>query len=171
MNEVSNKEAGEEALNTYRNSMTVAQWAIQAVQWVIKSLIILCLSLVFAFGLLNVAQGSFRIFAYYWLSNEVHRYPLDTALLSLGLKCTAFFLVTIWLLSQYRASAACQAIVKRSIRVGLVLGFLLTAIVAVERFVINYYTIKSSVSCQNQNKTLGFLHHAKQIIFERFGES
>lgn len=146
MNEVSNKEAGEEVLNTHRNSMTAAQWAMQTVQWVIKSLIILCLSLVFAFGLLNVVQGSFRIFAYYWLSNEVHRYPLDAALLFLGLKCTAFFLVTIWLLSQYRASAACQAIVKRSIQVGLVLGFLLTGIVAIERFVINYYT--NQIQCE-----------------------
>ena len=146
MNEVNNEKVGEEVLNTHRNSMTAAQWTIRTVQWLLKSWIIICLSLVFAFGLLNVIQGLFRILAYYWLSNEVHRYPLDADPLFFGLKCTAFFLVTIWLLSQYRASAACQSIVKRSIRVGLVLGFLLTGIVAVERFVINYYT--NQIQCE-----------------------
>jgi len=146
MSEVTNKEMDGKALNSSINPMTLVQWAMQTVQWVIKSLIILCLSLVFAFGLLNVVQGSFRIFAYYWLSNEVHHYPLDAGPLFFGLKCTAFFLVTIWLLSQYRASAACQAIVKRSIRVGLVLGVILTTIVAVERFVIHYYT--NQIQCE-----------------------
>jgi hypothetical protein len=130
----------EKLLNRNIDLMTVAQWVIKTMQWVIKGSTILCLSLVFAVGLLNLAQGAFRVFAYYWLSNEAHQYPLDLAPLFLGLKCTAFFLVTIWLLSQYRGSAACQAIVRRSIRIGLVLGILLTAIVAVERFVINYYT-------------------------------
>ena len=136
----------EKALNRSIDPMTVAQWVIKTMQWVIKSSIILCLSLVFAIGLLNLSQGVFRVFAYYWLSNEAHQYPLDLAPLFLGLKCTAFFLVTIWLLSQYRASAACQAIVKRSIRIGLALGILLTAIVAVERFVINYYS--NQINCE-----------------------
>jgi hypothetical protein len=136
----------EKVLNHSIDPMTVAQWVIKTMQWVIKSLIILCLSLVFAVGLLNLAQGAFRIFAYYWLSNEAHRYPLDLGPLFVRLKCAAFFLVTIWLLSQYRASVACQAIVKRSIRIGLVLGILLTAIVAVERFVINYYT--NQINCE-----------------------
>jgi hypothetical protein len=130
----------EEVLNRSIDPMTVAQRVIKTMQWVIKGLIILCLSLVFAVGLLNLAQGTFRIFAYYWLSNEAHRYPLDLGPLFVGLKCAAFFLVTIWLLSQYRASAACQAIVRRSIRGGLVIGVLITAIVAVEIFVINYYS-------------------------------
>jgi hypothetical protein len=129
----------EKVLNRGIDPMTVAQW-------VIKSLIILCLSLVFAIGLLNLAQGTFQIFAYYWLSNEAHRYPLDLGPLFVGLKCAAFFLVTIWLLSQYRASAACQAIVRRSVRGGLVIGVLITAIVAVERFVINYYT--NQIACE-----------------------
>lgn len=136
----------EKALNRSIDPMTVAQWVIKTMQWVIKNSIILCLSLVFAIGLLNLAQGSFRAFAYYWLSNEAHRYPLDLGSLFLGLKCIAFFLVTIWLLSQYRDSAACQAIVRRSIRIGLVLGILLTAIVAAERFVINYYT--NQINCE-----------------------
>jgi len=136
----------EKALNRSIDPMTVAQWVIKTVQWVIKSSIILCLSLVFAIGLLNLSQGVFRVFAYYWLSNEAHQYPLDLAPLFLGLKCTAFFLVTIWLLSPYRASTACQAIVRRSIRIGLALGILLTAIVAVERFVINYYT--NQINCE-----------------------
>ena len=136
----------EKVLNCSINPMTVAQWVIKTMQWVIKSSIILCLSLVFAIGLLNLSQGVFRVFAYYWLSNEAHQYPLDLALLFLGLKCTVFFLVTIWLLSQYRASAACRAIVKRSIRIGLALGILLTAIVAVERFVINYYS--NQINCE-----------------------
>jgi hypothetical protein len=136
----------EKLLNRNIDLMTVAQWVIKTMQWVIKGSTILCLSLVFAVGLLNLAQGAFRVFAYYWLSNEAHRYPLDLAPLFLGLKCTAFFLVTIWLLSQYRDSAACQAIIKRSIRIGLVLGILLTAIVAVERFVINYYT--NQINCE-----------------------
>jgi len=136
----------EKVLNRSIDPMTVAQWFIKTMQWVIKSLIILCLSLVFAIGLLNLAQGTFRIFAYYWLSNEAHRYPLDLGPLFVGLKCAAFFLVTIWLLSQYRASAACQAIVKRSIRGGLVIGILITAIVAVEIFVINYYS--NQISCE-----------------------
>ena len=141
-----NEELGGKALDSVINPITGAQWAIQTVQWLIKSVIILCLSLVFAFGLLNIVQGAFRVFAYYWLSNEAHRYPLDLDPLFLGFKCTAFFLVTIWLLSQYRASAACGAIVKRSIRIGLVLGVLITGIVAVERFVINYYT--NQISCE-----------------------
>lgn len=141
-----NEQVGEKALNRSIDPMTVAQWGIKTIQWVIKSMIILSLSLVFAFGLLNLAQGAFRVLAYYWLSNEAHRYPLDLDTLFFGLKCTAFFLVTIWLLSQYRASAACQAIVKRSIRIGLVLGVLVTAIVAVERFVINYYT--NQIACE-----------------------
>jgi hypothetical protein len=136
----------EEVLNRSIDPMTVAQWVIKTMQWVIKSSIILCLSLVFAIGLLNLAQGTFRIFAYYWLSNEAHRYPLDLGPLFVGLKCAAFFLVTIWLLSQYRASAACQAIVRRSIRGGLVIGVLITAIVAVEIFVINYYS--NQISCE-----------------------
>ena len=136
----------EEVLNRSIDPMTVVQWFIKTMQWVIKSLIILCLSLVFAIGLLNLAQGTFRIFAYYWLSNEAHRYPLDLGPLFVGLKCAAFFLVTIWLLSQYRASAACQAIVRRSIRGGLVIGVLITAIVAVEIFVINYYS--NQISCE-----------------------
>jgi hypothetical protein len=136
----------EKLLNRNIDLMTVAQWVIKTMQWVIKGSTILCLSLVFAVGLLNLAQGAFRVFAYYWLSNEAHQYPLDLAPLFLGLKCTAFFLVTIWLLSQYRASAACQAIVKRSIRIGLALGILLTAIVAVERLVINYYT--NQINCE-----------------------
>jgi hypothetical protein len=138
----------EKVLNrdSHQSPMTGVQWVVQTVKWVIKSLIILCLSLVFAIGLLNLAQGTFRIFAYYWLSNEAHRYPLDLDTLFFGLKCTAFFLVTIWLLSQYRASAACQAIVRRSIRGGLVIGVLITAIVAAERFVINYYT--NQIACE-----------------------
>ena len=132
----------EKVLNrdSHQSPMTGGQWAVQTVKWVIKSLIILCLSLVFAVGLLNLAQGTFWVFAHYWLSNEIHRYPLDTAPLFFGLECIAMYLAAIWLLSLYRASAACQAIVKRSIRAGLVIGILMTAIVAVERFVINYYT-------------------------------
>ncbi|QWE27939.1 hypothetical protein [Polynucleobacter sp. AM-7D1] len=141
-----NEQSGEKTINSNHDLIAGAQWAIQTVQWLIKSVITLCLSLIFAFGLLNIVQGAFRVFAYYWLSNEAHRYPLDLAPLFLGFKCTAFFLVTIWLLSQYRASAACGAIVKRSIRIGLVLGVLLTGIVAVERFVINYYT--NQISCE-----------------------
>jgi hypothetical protein len=136
----------EKVLNRSIDPMTVAQWVIKTMQWVIRSSIILCLSLVFAVGLLNLAQGTFRIFAYYWLSNEAHRYPLDLGPLFVGLKCAAFFLITIWLLSQYRASAACQAIVRRSVRGGLVIGVLITAIVAVEIFVINYYS--NQISCE-----------------------
>jgi len=136
----------EKVLNRSIDLMTVAQLVIKTMQWVIRSSIILCLSLVFAVGLLNLAQGTFRIFAYYWLSNEAHRYPLDLGPLFVGLKCAAFFLVTIWLLSQYRASAACQAIVRRSVRGGLVIGVLITAIVAVEIFVINYYS--NQISCE-----------------------
>ena len=132
--------------DSHQSPMTGVQWVIKRVKWVIKSLIILCLSLVFAVGLLNLAQGTFRIFAYYWLSNEAHRYPLDLGPLFVGLKCAAFFLVTIWLLSQYRASAACQAIVRKSIRGGLVIGVLITAMVAVEIFVINYYS--NPISCE-----------------------
>lgn len=140
-----NEEMGSKALDGSIHPITGTQRSIQIAQWLIKSFIILCLSLVFAFGLLNIVQGAFRVFAYYWLSNEAHRYPLDLDPLFFGFKCTAFFLVTIWLLSQYRASALCGAIVKRSIRIGLVLGVLLTGIVAVERFVINYYT--NQISC------------------------
>ena len=140
------EELSRKALNSSNALRALVQWAKKAVQWATKSLTIMCLSLVFAFGLLNLAQGTFRVFAYYWLSNDAHRYPLDLGPLFLGLKCTAFFLVTIWLLSQYRASAACQVIVKRSIRIGLMLGILLTAIVAVERFVINYYT--NQINCE-----------------------
>jgi len=136
----------EKVLNRSIDLMTVAQLVIKTMQWVIRSSIILCLSLVFAVGLLNLAQGTFRIFAYYWLSNEAHRYPLDLGPLFVGLKCAAFFLVTIWLLSQYRASTACQAIVRRSVRGGLVIGVLITAIVAVEIFVINYYS--NQISCE-----------------------
>jgi hypothetical protein len=141
-----NEQVGEKALHSHRDLMTSRHWSIRTVQWLIKSLIILCLSLVFAVGLLNLAQGTFRIFAYYWLSNEAHRYPLDLGPLFVGLKCAAFFLVTIWLLSQYRASAACQAIVRKSIRGGLVIGVLITAMVAVEIFVINYYS--NQISCE-----------------------
>ena len=138
----------EKVLNrdSHQSPMTGVQWVVQTVKWVIKSSIILCLSLVFAVGLLNLAQGTFRIFAYYWLSNEAHRYPLDLGPLFVGLQCAAFFLVTIWLFSQYRASAACQAIVRKSIRTGLVIGVLITAIVAVEIFVINYYS--NQISCE-----------------------
>jgi hypothetical protein len=135
-------ELGERVPSHHIHSITGAQLLIQTVQWLLKNTIILCLGLLLAIGLLLLAQGTFQVLAYYWLSKTPQLYPINLETLFWGIKLIALFLVSIWLLSQYRANYTCKAIVKRSVITGAVLGVLIIGMVALERFVINYYTHK-----------------------------
>jgi hypothetical protein len=135
-------ELGERVPSHHIHFITGAQLLIQTVQWLFKCAVILCLGLLLAVGLLQLAQGAFQVLAYYWLSKTPQLYPINLETLFWGMKLIALFLVSIWLLSQYRANYTCKAIVKRSVITGAVLGVLIIGMVALERFVINYYTHK-----------------------------
>jgi len=135
-------ELGERVPSHHIHSITGAQLLIQTVQWLFKCAVILCLGLLLAIGLLQLAQGTFQVLAYYWLSKTPQLYPINLETLFWGIKLIALFLVSIWLLSQYRVNYTCKAIIKRSVITGAVLGVLIIGMVALERFVINYYTHK-----------------------------
>ena len=137
---------GEQVPGHHIHSITGAQLLIQTVQCLFKSAVILCLGLLLAIGLLQLAQGTFQVLAYYWLSKTPHLYPINLETLFWGVKLIALFLVSIWLLSQYRANHTCKAIVKRSVITGAVLGVLLIGMVAIDRFVIYYYT--KQIDCE-----------------------
>jgi hypothetical protein len=139
-------ELGERVPSHHIHSITGAQLLIQTVQWLLKNTMILCLGLLLAIGLLQLAQGTFQVLAYYWLSKTPHLYPINLETLFWGIKLIALFLVSIWLLSQYRANYTCKAIVKRSVITGAVLGVLLIGMVAIDRFVIYYYS--KQISCE-----------------------
>ena len=139
-------ELGERVPSHHIHFITGAQLLIQTVQWLFKCAVILCLGLLLAVGLLQLAQGAFQVLAYYWLSKTPHLYPINLETLFWGIKLIALFLVSIWLLSQYRANYTCKAIVKRSVITGAVLGVLLIGMVAIDRFVIYYYS--KQISCE-----------------------
>ena len=134
----------EKVLNrdSHHDLMTGIRWAVQIAQWVLKYAVILFLGLLLAIGLLQLAQGTFQVIFYYWLSKTPQLYPINLETLFWGIKLIALYLVSIWLLSQYRANYTCKVIIKRSVITGAVLGVLLVGAVALERFVINYYTYK-----------------------------
>jgi len=146
MNEASKDGAGEVALNRNHDPMTGVDWGIVSAKWVLRWAVILCLGLLFAVGLLQIAQGAFQVLAYYWLVKTPHLYPVNVETLFWGIKLTTLFLVSIWLLSLYRASSSCQAIIKRSVITGAVLGALLIGMVALDRFVVYYYT--NQIDCE-----------------------
>jgi len=130
------------------HSMTGTQLLIQTVQWLFKHAMIFCLGLLLAIGLLQVAQGTFQVLAYHWLSKTPHLYPINLEMLFWGVKLIALFLVSIWLLSQYRANYTCKAIVKRSVITGAVLGALLIGMVAIDLFVTYYSYNTKQITCQ-----------------------
>ena len=119
---------------------------IQVVQWLLKWVAIFLLGLLLGFGLLQMAQGTFQMIVYYWLSQAPHQYPLNLDSVFWALKLIAIYLVTIWLLSQYRANTMNQFIIKRSVIIGAVFGALLIGMVAVDRFVVYYYT--NQINCE-----------------------
>jgi hypothetical protein len=59
--------------------------------------------------------------------------------------------VPVWLLSQYQYNFTCKAIIKRSAITGAVLGVLLIGMIAIDRFVIYYYT--KQVDCEMPGPT------------------
>ena len=120
--------------------MTGIHWGIESARWTLWWAVILSLGLLFAVGLLQIAQGAFQVLAYYWLVKTPHQYPVNVETLFWGIKLAALYLVSIWLLSLYRTSSRCQAIVKRSMITGVVLGVLLTGMLALDRLVVYYYT-------------------------------
>lgn len=130
----------EKTQNSNNVLMVGMHWGIESAQWTFRWVVILSLGLLFAVGLLQIAQGAFQVLAYYWLVKTPHKYPVNVETLFWGIKLTALYLVSIWLLSLYRTSSRCQTTVKRSLITGAVLGVLLIGMVALDRFVIYYYT-------------------------------
>ena len=124
---------------------------IQSLQWLFKCAVILCLGLLLAIGLLQLAQGTFQLIVYYWLSKTPHLYPINLETLFWGIKLIALYLVPVWLLSQYQSNFTCKAIIKRSAITGTVLGVLLISMVAIDRFVIYYYT--KQIDCEMPGPT------------------
>jgi len=141
-----NEQMREKTLNSNHAEMTGVRWGIESARWTLRWAVILSLGLLFAVGLLQIAQGAFQVFAYYWLVKTPHQYPVNLETLFWGVKLTALYLVSIWLLSLYRASSRCQAIIKRSLITGAVLGALLIGMVALDRFVVYYYT--NQIDCE-----------------------
>jgi hypothetical protein len=136
----------EKTLNSNNDVMTGIHWGIESARWTLLWAVILSLGLLFAVGLLQIAQGAFQVLSYYWLVKTPHLYPVNVETLFWGIKLIALYLVSIWLLSLYRASSSCQAIIKRSVITGAVLGALLIGMVAVDRFVVYYYT--NQIDCE-----------------------
>lgn len=124
---------------------------IQSLQWLFKCAVILSLGLLLAIGLLQLAQGTFQVIVYYWLSKTPHLYPINLETLFWGIKLIALYLVPVWLLSQYQSNFTCKAIIKRSAITGAVLGVLLIGMIAIDRFVIYYYT--KQVDCEMPGPT------------------
>ena len=124
---------------------------IQSLQWLFKYTAILCLGLLLAIGLMQLAEGTFQVHVYYWLSKIPHLYPVDLGTLFWGIKLISLYLVSIWLLSQYQFNSTCKAIIKRSAITGAVLSVLLIGMVAIDRFVIYYYT--KQVDCEMPGPT------------------
>ena len=136
----------EKILDNNHDVMTGVRWGIESARWTCRWAVILSLGLLFAVGLLQIAQGAFQVLAYYWLVKTPHQYPVNVETLFWGIKLTALYLVSIWLLSLYRTSSRCQVIVKRSLITGAVLGVLLIGMVALDRFVVYYYT--NQIDCE-----------------------
>ena len=130
--------------------LTALRLAIEPLQWLFKSIVILGLSLLLSLGLLNLVQGGFQVIAYYWLDKTPHQYPINLEIFFWGIKLIALYLVSIWLLSQYRLSLT-HTIIRRSIKTGIVLGVLMISIVAIERIVINYNT--NQIACEMPGPT------------------
>lgn len=122
------------------------EWGTQTLQWVLKYALILTLAFMLAFGLLKTVQGAFEVVVYYWFSKQPHQYPVDTGFLFLGLKTLALFLIAVCLLNQYRNHHTLQWIVKRSMRIGLIIGAISLGMLAVDRFAVSYLTEK--IHCQ-----------------------
>ena len=122
------------------------QLAIRAAQWIFRWIVIFGLALLLAIGLLCAAYGVLEVLAYYWFSKEAHQYPVNLESVFWALKLLAVYLVSTWLLSQYRSSSTNQVIVKRSVIVGLVIGSLLIGALALDRFVMHYYS--SKIDCK-----------------------
>ena len=119
--------------------MQVAAHMMQTILWILRWIIILGLALLLAMGLLYTAYGILEVFGYYWFSKKVHQYPINLDAFYLALKILAFYLVSILLLSQYRASPTNKAIVKRSLIAGLVIASLLIGALALDRIMMHYY--------------------------------
>ena len=141
-----NEHMREKTLNSNHAVMAGILWGIKSARWTLRWAVILSLGLLFAAALLQIAQGAFQVLAYYWLVTTPHLYPVNVETLFWGIKLTALYLVSIWLLSLYRTSSRCQAIVKRSLMTGAVLGVLLIGMVALDRFVVYYYT--NQIDCE-----------------------
>ena len=141
-----NDKMSEKTLNSNHAVMAGILWGIKSARWTLRWAVILSLGLLFAVGLLQIVQGAFQVLAYYWLVTTPHLYPVNVETLFWGIKLTALYLVSIWLLSLYRTSSRCQAIVKRSLMTGAVLGVLLIGMVALDRFVVYYYT--NQIDCE-----------------------
>ena len=105
----------------------------------IRGVVVMTLVMILAIGLLEIAQGAFEIWAYYYLIKRPHAYPVNTDTVFLGLKLLILYLVVIWVLTQYRSQVINQTIVKRSAKWGLVIGVLLIGLIALDRWVIHYY--------------------------------
>ena len=71
------------------------QLVIQSAQWLFKYTAILCLGLLLAIGLMQLAEGTFQVDVYYWLSKIPHLYPVDLETLFWGIKLIALYLVSI----------------------------------------------------------------------------
>lgn len=141
-----NEQMREKTLNSNHDVMTGVRWGIESARWTFRWAVILSLGLLFAVGLLQIAQGAFQVLAYYWLVKTPHLYPVNLETLFWGIKLSALYLVSIWLLSLYRASSSCKAIIKRSVITGAILGVLLIGMVAVDRFVVYYYS--NQIDCE-----------------------
>ena len=136
----------EKTINSNNDVMTGIHWGIESARWTLRWAVILSLGLLFAVGLLQIAQGAFQVLAYYWLVTTPHQYPVNVETLFWGIKLTALYLVSIWLLSLYRTSLRCKAIIKRSMITGAVLGVLLIGMVALDRLVVYYYS--NQIDCE-----------------------
>lgn len=75
----------EKTLNSNNVLMTGIYWGIESAQWTFRWAVILSLGLLFAVGLLQIAQGAFQVLAYYWLVKTPHQYPVNVETLFWGL--------------------------------------------------------------------------------------
>jgi len=129
-----------------------ASFAMRLLQALGQYCVVLCLSLLLSISLLNLAQGLFRAVYYFWLSKKPQLYPVDLSIFYWGLKLLALYLVIAFLLSQYRSSYLNKKIIYRSVVFGLVLGIFLIGAVALDRFVVQYYS--NQIDCELPDPTV-----------------
>ena len=141
----------EKVLGSSPNPLVWLKYPIQVLRWSCKWLVIAILSILLAMALLYFAYAAFEVFAYYYLGKGRNQYPVNLEPLFLGLKLLAFYVVTVWLLSQYRDSPTLKSIAKRSAIIGCVLGMLLIGAAVLDRIVMHYYDNK--IDCKLPNPT------------------